>query len=308
MFGRSHEAAALLVALFAVAACSADAGDSAEDQSSALDGRTERPRPTTTTRLRVVASNLTSGDAQSYDPGEGIRILQALAPDVALVQEFSYGNDKPEDLRAFVDQAFGTEFSYTREPRGQIPNGVVSRYPIVESGNWDDPETNTREFAYARIDVPGDKDVWAVSMHLLTSNGAERQKEATALVTKIRAVVPEGDYVVIGGDFNTGSRGEAAIRTLGQLFRTTGPYPVDSSGNGNTNASRREPYDWVLADRELDPLEVPVTVGTFTFPNGLVFDSRVFRPIADVPPVRTGDSAARNMQHMAVVRDFALPL
>jgi len=38
-----------------------------------------------------------------------------------------------------------------------------------------------------------------------------------------------------------------------------------------------------------------------------VFDSRVFQPLADVAPIQPGDSAAPNMQHMAIVRDFLVP-
>src|SRR5689334_14110649 len=43
--------------------------------------------------LRVVASNLSSGPKQSYDPGEGIRLLKGLRPDVALIQEMNYGQN-----------------------------------------------------------------------------------------------------------------------------------------------------------------------------------------------------------------------
>ena len=131
-------------------------------------------------RLRVVAANITSGTRQSYDEGHGARILQALRPDVVLIQELNYGYDEPSDIRAFVDDTFGTDFHYFREEGGTIPNGVVSRYPIVESGQWEDPATSTRAFAWARIDIPGDVDLWAVSVHLLTSNSSDRRREADA--------------------------------------------------------------------------------------------------------------------------------
>jgi hypothetical protein len=52
---------------------------------------------------------------------------------------------------------------------------------------------------------------------------------------------------------------------------------------------------------------VPVVIAGSRFPNGLVFDSRVFTPLGKCPPVRQGDSGLPNMQHMAVVRDFSLP-
>jgi hypothetical protein len=44
-----------------------------------------------------------------------------------------------------------------------------------------------------------------------------------------------------------------------------------------------------------------------TFPNGLVFDSRVFTPLEGLAPIQKADSAAANMQHMAIVRDFRIP-
>jgi len=50
-----------------------------------------------------------------------------------------------------------------------------------------------------------------------------------------------------------------------------------------------------------------VTIGAASFLNGLVVDTRIYTPIADLAPALTGDSGAPSMQHMAVVRDFTLP-
>ena len=36
----------------------------------------------------------------------------------------------------------------------------------------------------------------------------------------------------------------------------------------------------------------------------LVADTRVYSPISEISPALTSDSAATNMQHMAVVRDY----
>jgi len=36
---------------------------------------------------------------------------------------------------------------------------------IVEAGEWDDPRVGNRDFAWARIDIPGPVDLWAVSVH-----------------------------------------------------------------------------------------------------------------------------------------------
>lgn len=243
---------------------------------------------------------------QSYDPGHGIRILQGLKPDVVLIQEFNYGENDPSDIQAFVTTTFGSEFAYYREG-GQIPNGVISRYPILESGEWDDPEVFNRDFAWARIDLPGSRDLWAVSVHLLTGQTGSRTKEANALIAYLQANVPNDDLLVVGGDLNTGTRSEGCVNTLSARVVTTSPFPVDQDDNGNTNAYRNSPYDWVLASPELHGMAVPVVVGNQSFANGLVFDSRVFKPLGDVPPVLEGDSDADQMQHMAVVRDFFVP-
>jgi len=97
------------------------------------------------------------------------------------------------------------------------------------------------------------------------------------------------------------------VTTMNQVTAAYGPYPADQASNENTNAPRTSPYDWVLASPALDALAVPVVIGMSSFAHGLVFDSRVYTPLTDVPPVLQTDSAATNMQHMGVVRDFAIP-
>ncbi len=259
--------------------------------------------------IRIMAANITSGNNQSYDPGEGIRIFQGLDPDIVLIQEFNYSGNSPTNFRSFVDTAFGTEFSYFREGGDeQIPNGVISRFPILQAGEWIDTQVGNRDFAWARIDIPGDKDLWAVSVHFLTSNTSERNAQATALVGFIQANIPASDYLVVGGDFNTNSFTESALNTLSSVVNTSG-RPNDQTGDTGTNASRSSPYDQVLPDPDLDPLETAVIISGhgFTYPDGLVFDSRVFTPLSTVSPVLSGDSGASGMQHMAVIRDFQIP-
>lgn len=261
--------------------------------------------PAGTAPMRLVAANLTSGNYQAYeDPG--IRILQGLDADVVLIQEFNYGDNGPEDLRAFVDQAFGVEFAFYREPDGQIPNGIVSRWPILESGRWEDAESPNREWAWARIDVPGPVDLWAVSLHLLTRNASTRALQAEGLLPHLKAL-PAGDYLVVGGDLNTAHTAEAALAILDEVVDADGPWPADQEDVTGTNASREKPYDHLLVDDDLGTWSVPVRVGEAAFTHGLVFDSRVYAPLADVPPVRVGDSGVAGMQHMAVIKDFELP-
>lgn len=266
----------------------------------APEGRAETP-------LRIMAANTTSGNRQSYDPGEGTRIFQGLDPDIVLIQEFNFGDNSDGAISSWVAETFGPEFDYYREDGAQIPNGVISRYPIIAAGEWNDVQVGNRDFAWAQIDIPGDRDLWAVSVHFLTRSGSVRNRQAIALRELAIANIPEGDYLVIGGDFNTRNSGEAALDSLDGVVDTDGPYPSDRNGDIGTNASRRRPYDWVFADEDLEPFEIPVSIGENTFPNGLVFDSRIYTPLADVAPVQRGDSGATNMQHMAVIRDFELP-
>lgn len=259
------------------------------------------------TRLRCMAANISSGNNQSYDPGEGTRIFKGLKPDIVMIQEFNYGDNSAATLSNYVTSTFGSTYTYARGPVAQIPNGVISRYPILASGSWTDPYVSNRSFVWAKIDVPGTKDLWAVSVHLLTADATTRNNEATSLKNFITSNVPAGDYLVIGGDFNTDSRTEACLGTLQAVVNTGSPYPADQGGNGNTNASRAKPYDWVLPDPDLDAIKTAVVIGSQSFTNGLVFDSRVYSPLSDVSPVVSTDSGAVNMQHMAVVRDFMLP-
>jgi endonuclease/exonuclease/phosphatase family metal-dependent hydrolase len=264
--------------------------------------------------LRIVAANLTSGNQQTYSPdngnhsnpeGAGARILKGLKPDVVLMQEFNTAMP----ARQWVNATFGEAFSFFVEAEkqpGGIPNGIVSRFPIVESGEWEDATQTNRDFAWAKIALPNGKFLWAVSVHLYSKKPDIRVKEAKALIASIRAQIPDADLLVLGGDFNTKGKDEACVKEFVAVF-DRGGAPVDAAGDADTNAPRNKPYDWVVADKELAACAVPVKIGLAEFKDGLVFDSRVFAPLEDVVPVQKTDSAAPNMQHMAVVRDFLVP-
>lgn len=270
----------------------------------ASDGNARGDGPS---NLRVMAANLSSGSLSTYEPGEGTRMFQGLRPDVALVQELKYRSNTDEDLRAFVTDAFGAEYTYFVESNVNIPNAIVTRYPILESGRWDDPQLGDRNFVYAKIDVPGEHALWAVSVHLHTKTPESRNVEARTLVDALKGVVANDDFIVIAGDFNTDDRNEECLSTFGELVNTAGPYPRDENGEEDTNANRNKPYDWVMSDGKLGALQVPTVIGEKQFAAGLVFDSRVFQPLASVAPIRQDDSDAVNMQHMPVVKDFHLP-
>lgn len=306
---------AVLLAFGLAAACGAPAGPGAESPTPTGSGTATptpgvTPTPTPVTgpgHLRLMAANLTSGTQQSWTPGHGMRILGGAHPDVVMLQEFNYKTNSDLDLREFVDTTFGPGWYAARQTGVQIPNGIVSRYPILESGTWIDTSVSNRGFTWAHIDVPGDVDLWAVSVHFLTSNASDRNVEAQQLVAKIGSVVPTGAFVAIGGDLNTGNRTETCITSLSSVVSTTAPFPADKNGNTYTSAARSTPHDWVLVSAGLRALEGATVIGGNTFANGLVVDTRVYDPIADLSPAQATDSGASGMQHMGVVRDFDLP-
>ncbi|HEY3448749.1 MAG TPA: endonuclease/exonuclease/phosphatase family protein [Myxococcales bacterium] len=302
----------------------ADASPTAADGSAAPDAGSLQPtdggaEPASdasadTTRVRVMAANLSSGAQQNYDSGEGLRLIQGAQPDVVLIQEFSYGDDSDAAFRGMVDSTLGTDFQWCREsppanPFGTtfIPNGILSRWPIVECGSWDDPQTDSRGFAYARIDLPGPRDLWAVSLHLLTKDVNTRDAESISLVASVRARVPATDLLVVGGDFNTDDNVERCYVTLSGLVDVAAPHPADQDGNIHTNITRVKDYDHVFAGPSLRAMQVATEIGWSVYPAGLVLDSRVYTPLDEISPVLETDSAALNMQHMGVVKDFRVP-
>lgn len=261
-------------------------------------------------RVRIMAANTTSGNLQSYE-APGIRIFQGLKPDIVAIQEFQVsGNSDSNTLRTLVDTAFGPTFNFYCEPNNGIPNGVVSRYPILDAGFWTDVQVSDRGFVWAQIDLPGTNDLYVVSVHLHSGGGASsRAIQATNLKALIQAANwPSNAWIIVGGDMNTDSRSESAINTF-KTFLSDSPIPTDaaSGGNEDTNAGRNNPYDYVLPSFSMTNLLTSVVVSNSTFPKGLVFDSRVFSPLSEVPPIQSGDSGVTGMQHMAVVKDFLIP-
>jgi endonuclease/exonuclease/phosphatase family metal-dependent hydrolase len=292
--------------MLGAAACASAEDQPANDEAdfrSASKQKDEKPKAK---QLRIVAGNVTTGKKQKYDEGEGIRILQALKPDVALLQEVNYLTNSDADIGKFRDQALGAEFTYFRETGQQIPNAVFSRYPIEASGRWADALAPNRGFAWAKIKLPNDHNLWAVSVHLLTANDVTRSNEATALVAELKKVAAPDDFIAVGGDFNTQVREEPCIKTFSELLDTNAPHPADQQGVEGTNALRTKPYDWVLVNPSLKSRQIPSTIGSATQASGFVFDTRSFTPITDALPATATDSAGENMQHMAVVKDFAL--
>ena len=297
--------------------------DPAEGPNSVPDEESEYTEPYDgdTFELRIVAGNVTSGNKQSYDPGDGIRILQALKPDIVLVQEMNYGNNSSSDYKNFAQKIVGTNYYAVDSSDYQIPNGVLSRYPITSHGYWVDPNISNRALLWAVVDIPGEKDIFAVSVHLHTSPASDQVTAALVIVdeiAKLKSSKPDKYYYVVGGDFNGATSVSSSGFGKNNTFYVSGPHPVDENGDEETNANRNKHYDYVLADYPLHEFQVPTVyysskdlTKTKSYENGLVFDTRVYsQSVLDeyFSPAQTSDSSASQMQHMAVVKDFLIEI
>jgi endonuclease/exonuclease/phosphatase family metal-dependent hydrolase len=250
----------------------------------------------------IMAANITSGSSQKYE-SPGIRIFQGLKPDVVLIQEFNYSGS----LRDLVDEAFGTEYDYYVESGSEsIPNGIISRFPILSAGQWNDSYVSNRDFAWAVIDLPGDIDLQAVSVHLVTSSATTRNNEARDLRDYVEANFDDNHYIVVGGDLNTTNRSEDAVDTFKTFLDADDHRPKDQESVSYTNEPRSRPYDWVMPNHLLDEQHVDLHIGSSVYPNGIVFDSEVYTPLDEVYPVQYGDSHVSGMQHMAVMKTYNL--
>ena len=300
-----------------------DADSTEDDDAISDEDEDNEPYDGDTLEVRIVAGNITSGNNQSYDPGHGIRIFQALKPDIALVQEMNYGSNTSSDYKNFAQKIVGTNYYAVDDADYDIPNGVVSKYPITSHGYWKDPNINNRALMWAVVDIPGNTDIFAVSVHLHTDPASDQVKAAQVIVDeigKLESSNPGRYYYVVGGDFN----GDSAVSSNGfgknNTFYISGPDPVDEEDNCNTNRNRNKQYDFVLADYPLHEFQIPVVYysskdpeKTKIFENGLVFDTRVYEKKESelneyFSPAQLNDSGASSMQHMAVVKDFLIEL
>ena len=257
--------------------------------------------PRGTYPVTVATANLTATESQAYEDA-GMRILKALKPDVLGIQEFNYRRGSPQDL---VYDLFGSGYYFTRERGGaKLPNGIISRYPIRDSGQWNDPYIQNRNFVWAEIAIPGPKPLYVVCVHLACNRRDLRSDQAEMLVRLVKERFPKDAYVALCGDLNTTSREAEAFGILQRAFDDR-RQPADQAGNKNTNAARNRPYDVVLASPALAKQEVPTELGGHSFKNGMVFDSRLWNP--PPKPVKWDDTA-QGMQHVPVMKTFAIPL
>jgi endonuclease/exonuclease/phosphatase family metal-dependent hydrolase len=184
-------------------------------------------------RLRVVTYNIHKGFSQFnrrlvlHDIREHLAKLQA---DVAFLQEV-VGEDKMRAKRHGTWPDVGQHAYLCHEEshhaygmnavheEGHYGNAIVSRYPIASWENLDisHHRFENRGLLHTEIAVPG----WKEKLHCINVHlglwARSRRLQLDWLCDRIREAVPDGEPLVVAGDFNDWQRKASAV--LGRELR-----------------------------------------------------------------------------------------
>ncbi|MGQ4879288.1 endonuclease/exonuclease/phosphatase family protein [Billgrantia sp. LNSP4103-1] len=140
--------------------------------------------------------------------------VTTLSADMVFLQEV-HGEHKKHYLRyhdwpevpqyEYLADTMWPDFAYGRNavyPNGDHGNALLSRYPIIEYENRDVSihGTESRGLLYCQLAVPGQRRVHAVCVHLGLRE--KHRLEQLKLLCELLDSVPEGEAVIVAGDFN----------------------------------------------------------------------------------------------------------
>ena len=161
--------------------------------------------------IRVVSYNIHKGRSAlgRRDSLNELRLgLYGLRPDLVFLQEVQGRNEQKslldaqhESLAAALklDVAYGRNAVRHETDHG---NALLSRFPILDHENQDisDHRLEQRGLLHARIELDG-RAVHCFVVHLGLFAGS-RSRQILALTERIRRMVPDGEPILIAGDFN----------------------------------------------------------------------------------------------------------
>ncbi len=254
--------------------------------------------PARTVPLTIATANLSDNRTQAYeDPA--IRILQALQPDILAIQEFNYKAGTSQDLARLLSRS--RRPLRPRKGGARLPNGIISRYPILAHGQWGG-SLPSRTAACSGPPSPSPAPGRFTSSASIWSSAtppAAPPRPGTSSASS--ATASPDDYVVLCGDFNTTSRAAEALAVLTAWFDDSA-QPADQNGNPHTNAPRTRPYDYVLPNPALARHHAPTILDGLVFPGGLCLRHQ---PLESAPASRPMGGYRRG--HAASPRDENLP-
>lgn len=161
--------------------------------------------------IRVVSYNIHKGRSAtgSRESLSDLRLgLYGLRPDLLFLQEVQGRNEQRISLDAqheFLGAALCMNAAYgCNAVRAQTDHGnaLLSRFPILRHENQDisDHKMEQRGLLHAVVDIQ-DVPVHCLVVHLGLFAGG-RSRQVAALVERIKRLVPEGEPMLIAGDFN----------------------------------------------------------------------------------------------------------
>lgn len=161
--------------------------------------------------IRVVSYNIHKGLSATggRESLAELRLgLYGLQPDLLFLQEVQGRNEHRISLDAQHESLGAALCMHTAygcnaiRPHTDHGNAFLSRYPILEHENQDisDHKMEQRGLLHARIEV-NDVSVHCLVVHLGLFAGG-RSRQVAALVERIKRMVPEGEPMLIAGDFN----------------------------------------------------------------------------------------------------------
>lgn len=161
--------------------------------------------------IRVVSYNIHKGRSATggRESLSDLRLgLYGLSPDLLFLQEVQGRNEQRFSLDAqheslaaalCMHAAYGCNAVRQRTDHG---NALLSRYPILQHENQDisDHRLEQRGLLHALVEVQG-VPVHCLVVHLGLFAGG-RSRQVAALLERIKRMVPEGEPMLIAGDFN----------------------------------------------------------------------------------------------------------
>ncbi len=161
--------------------------------------------------IRVVSYNIHKGRSAtgSRESLSDLRLgLYGLRPDLLFLQEVQGRNEQRISLDAQHESLGAALCMHTAygcnavRPHTDHGNALLSRFPILQHENQDisDHKLEQRGLLHALVEVQG-VPVHCLVVHLGLFAGG-RSRQVGALVERIRRLVPEGEPMLIAGDFN----------------------------------------------------------------------------------------------------------
>ena len=188
--------------------------------------------------------------------------LPSLSPDIWALNEIHVPSQTGRWLKDAAEKATGTKYtllqqSRTGEESRTRAEGLLSRYPVIESANLDFQSHHCVALT-ARLEVgPKCLDVYVTNLINARVEDSARQYQVARLLEWVRA---RGgvEQAVVCGDFNA-APDALSIRLMAEVFRPTQVQATAFSPLRDPGGDPTHP-EWQRFDRCIDYIWVPASV------------------------------------------------